>query len=509
MKLIDLQLLKRTGSGPKLLLLALVLGVIQALLTVSQALLLVHLITKVLSERAPLQDLSSTLLFLTAAFLLRSFITFFHDRVADQSGHSIQQEVRQLLIAKCASQSSHRQSQLRTDQLSQLATTGIRSLENYLCRFLPRLMVVATLAATILITFAILDPISALATFLAISLILIAKKTTEEGESRSTSSRFTLMSRIIISLAFALIVIVSSARLTNASLTLAEALLVVTLLWQLFTSLLHLTPDIDGARDDLERMRKIFELLDASTENDAPAAEDDLPSLGRIKELRWTDCEVLYNDDHPVTFRWGIATTGKMTVITGPSGSGKTSLIASLMRIVELSEGRIFVETSKGTFRIEEFPLDYWLDQISWIPELPYFISGTIESNLKLIKPRANRERLAEVLRAANLDPDQLPNGLQSSIGSKDGEVSAQHLRQLALARAILKDSPIIIADAPKGSLESEVEFEINKTLKELSREGKLVILVTSESESLTLADRRITLQADRYEPVRILEAAQ
>jgi ABC-type transport system involved in cytochrome bd biosynthesis fused ATPase/permease subunit len=236
--------------------------------------------------------------------------------------------------------------------------------------------------------------------------------------------------------------------------------------------------------------------------------DEGLKSLGRIKELRWTDCEVLFPEDRSVTFRWGIATTGKLTIVTGPSSSGKSTLFNSLMRNTELHEGRIFVETSKGTFRLDELDLDYWLDQISWIPATPHFISGTIESNLKFIKPRANRERLTEILRSVQLDPESLPDGLQTSTDIQDQALTDQQRRKLAVARAILKDSPIFLVDSPKDS-DPVVELEIYQILKAQSREGKLVILITEEPESLSLADRRITFEAERLTPTRILEAAQ
>lgn len=252
----------------------------------------------------------------------------------------------------------------------------------------------------------------------------------------------------------------------------------------------------------------IGEATPGSEESSISNDEEGLKSLGRIKELRWTDCEVLFPEDRSVTFRWGIATTGKLTIVTGPPSSGKSTLFNALMRSAELHEGRIFVESSKGTFRLDELDLDYWLEQISWIPETPHFISGTIESNLKFIKPRANRERLTEILRSVQLDPESLPHGLQTSTDIQDQALTEQQRHKLAIARAILKDSSIFLVDSPKGA-DPVVELEIYQILKALSREGKLVILITEEPESLSLADRRITFDAERLTPTRLLEAVQ
>ncbi|MGA1738745.1 MAG: ATP-binding cassette domain-containing protein [Candidatus Nanopelagicaceae bacterium] len=279
-----------------------------------------------------------------------------------------------------------------------------------------------------------------------------------------------------------------------------RALLVAILLWEFAVSI----------RDLGSRPRVESNIQPTSHEAYAVPEDDELlKSLGRIKEIRWTDCEIVFNDEDSVTFGWGIASAGRLTAIVGPTGSGKSSLLKALMRDIPVHEGRFFIDSSKGTYRLEELDFDYWLDQISWVPSTPYFLPGTIESNLKLIKPRANRERLAEVLKAANLDVNVLPEGLQTPMKVKEGGLTHVQYRQIALARAILKDSVIIVVDAPAGDLDPHYQLQEAALLKNLAREGKIIILITNDAESLKLADRKFTFEVDHRPPVRILEAAQ
>lgn len=279
-----------------------------------------------------------------------------------------------------------------------------------------------------------------------------------------------------------------------------RALLVAILLWEYAITIRDL-----GRRPQLES-----NIQPTSHKADAVPDDDELlKSLGRIKEIRWTDCEIVFNDEDSVTFGWGIASAGKLTAIIGPTGSGKSTLLKALMQDIPVHEGRFFIDSSKGTYRLEELDVEYWLDQISWIPSSPYFLPGTIESNLRQIKPRTNRERLEEVLKTAHLEVDALPEGLQTPMKVKESGLTKVQYRQIALARAILKDSVIIVVDSPAEDLDAQYQLEEAALLKSLAREGKIIILITNDAESLKLADRKFTFEIDHRPPVRILEAAQ
>lgn len=327
-----------------------------------------------------------------------------------------------------------------------------------------------------------------------------------QHELSSISSHEKYLSRYSLNLIATSTFVITLFIISILTLALIETVenLTIGLCLVLFTwELLVLLRNIGKRPEHIEKIQSPYREDDSLEEDEA------LTSLGRIKEIRWTDCEVLFGDDKSVTFGWGIASSGKLTAFVGPTGSGKTTLFRALMRDLQVSEGRIFVETSKGTFRLEELAANYWLNQLSWIPTTPYFLPGTIESNLKLIKPRANRERLAEILKTVNLDLGQLPQGLQTPVEVKDGGLTKKQCRQLALARTILKDSPIILVDAPLQELDAASQLEESIILKGLAREGKIVILITQDAESLTLVDRRFTFESDHRPPVRMLEVAQ
>lgn len=570
MKLIDPRLLRASRSGRGFILLIVSVALLTTIATIAQAFLLTKVIVDAFEGRATLADLQSTLIALTFVLLLRSLLSFLSERYTNQISHSIRAELRQSLIEKYATDGTALQRRFGAGELSLLATRGVATLEPYFNRFLPQLLIALVVPVIVAITIALQDLISGLVILFTIPLIplfgvIIGRYTSSamekkwrtlgilsgyvldllhglttlklygrsklQGENlRKQTDRYrketmqvlkvsflsSFALELIATLSVALLAVEIGIRLVNGGLSLTTGLLILILAPEVYWPIRNVAAQFHASADGVEASKKIFEVLDTrfekeSTEESGDEASEDeeLRSLGRFKEIRWTDGEVIYNEDRSVTFRWGIASAGKLTVINGPSGSGKTTLINALIRVHPLNEGRIFIETSKGTFRLDQLDTEYWLNQISWIPQDPHFASGTIEENLKLIKPRANRQRLAEVLEAANLKVDDLPDGLQTRIDDRQSGLSVGQLRRLALARAILKDAPVVICDEPTASLDPENELFIQRTLKDLSREGKLVIAVTHDPELVAMADRKIALDGARIEPVRVLEAAQ
>lgn len=569
MKLVDPRLLRASRSGRGFLLLIVTVALLTTVVTIAQAFLLTKVIVDAFEGEASVDQLTPTLALLALVFLFRSLLSFLSERYTNQISHSIRAELRQSLIEKYAREGTLLNRRFGAGELSLLATRGVASLEPYFNRFLPQLLIAMIVPVIVATTIAFQDLLSGLVILFTIPLIplfgaLIGRYTSSamekkwrtlgilsgyvldllhglttlkvygrsklQGENlRKQTDRYrketmqvlkvsflsSFALELIATLSVALLAVEIGIRLVNGGLSLSIGLVILILAPEVYWPIRNVAAQFHASADGVEASKKIFEVLDARFDTtseevqEGHEGEEKLKSLGRIKEIRWTDGEVVYNEDRSVTFRWGIATAGKLTVISGPSGSGKTTLINALIRVHPLNEGRIFIETSKGTYRIEELDISYWLDQISWIPQDPHFASGTIESNLKLIKPRANRERLTEVLKAANLELEELPNGLQTVIDDRQAGLSFGQLRRLALARAILKDSPIIICDEPTASLDHSNELFIQRTLKDLSRDGKLVIAITHDPELVKMADRKITLESGRIEPVRVLEAVR
>ena len=256
---------------------------------------------------------------------------------------------------------------------------------------------------------------------------------------------------------------------------------------------------------------RLDDLLDSGDQEaeDRDSGEDSQgsASLGRIKEMRWTDCEIVIDEDHVVTFPWGIASAGKLTLVQGLGHNAKTALVETIIGIRSPNQGRLFLETSKGTFRFDALDHSQLRGSIGWLPKDPNFIAGTIEENFRLIKPRANREKFKEILTKVGLAEESLPDGVKTRIDH--GNLTKTQLRRLALARILLKESPIVLAEDDSSIEDGDLRTLLNETLKTLAREGELVIAISDDQELKGLADRVLTIDSESFTPTFVLESAQ
>jgi ABC-type transport system involved in cytochrome bd biosynthesis fused ATPase/permease subunit len=298
--------------------------------------------------------------------------------------------------------------------------------------------------------------------------------------------------------------------ITLASLLIAssptESLLTFTML--LFIKSAWSLLDLHGATGIEMRLD---DLLDSGDQEaaDPDRGEDSQgsASLGRIKEMRWTDCEIVIDEDHVVTFPWGIASAGKLTLVQGLGHNAKTALVETIIGIRSPNQGRLFLETSKGTFRFDALDHSQLRGSIGWLPKDPNFIAGTIEENFRLIKPRANREKFKEILTKVGLTEESLPDGVKTRVDQ--GNLTKAQLRKLALARILLKEAPVVLAEDDSSIEDGDLRTLINETLKTLAREGEMVIAVSDDQELKGLADRVLKIDSESFTPTFVLESAQ
>ena len=217
---------------------------------------------------------------------------------------------------------------------------------------------------------------------------------------------------------------------------------------------------------------------------------------GRPRELRWTDLQLEVGDQDSLALRWGIAPAGKITAVTSALPSQKSALVSALLDPWNLSIGRVFLETSKETFRIDQLNRSQWLNEIGLIGTTPTFARGTIEANLKLIKARATRDRLQKLLEDLGLDQTLLPEGIKTTLSFENSLFSYSIQRRLALARVILKDPLIILCEEPSQSGDEETEMLIQQNLRSLAESGKLVIYFTSSDSAAQISKRILDLDA-------------
>lgn len=186
---------------------------------------------------------------------------------------------------------------------------------------------------------------------------------------------------------------------------------------------------------------------------------------------------------------------GSSTAIVGPSGSGKTTICSLIARFYDVDEGRILV----GGKDVREFTCDSLLSNISMVFQNVYLFNDTVRSNICFGKTDATEEEMIEAAKKACCHEFimQLPEGYETVIGEGGGTLSGGEKQRISIARAILKDAPIIILDEATASIDPENEHLIQKGLSELTK-GKTVITIAHRLATIENADQILVVDEGR-----------
>ena len=183
---------------------------------------------------------------------------------------------------------------------------------------------------------------------------------------------------------------------------------------------------------------------------------------------------------------------GQTVALVGSSGGGKTTLANIVTRFFDPQKGRILI----GSIDIRDIPKEILMNKVSFVFQNSRLIKASILENVRMAKPDATREEIAHALEAAQcLDIiEKLPNGIDTVVGAKGVYLSGGEQQRIAIARAILKNAPIIILDEATASLDPENEVLIQRAIAKLV-EGKTVIMIAHRLSSITDADCIYVLQ--------------
>ncbi len=186
---------------------------------------------------------------------------------------------------------------------------------------------------------------------------------------------------------------------------------------------------------------------------------------------------------------------GSTTAIVGPSGSGKTTICNLIARFYDVTGGRI---TLGGT-DVREYSLDSLLKNISMVFQNVYLFNDTIRANICFGRDNVTEEEMIDAAKKARCHDFimELPDGYDTVIGEGGGTLSGGQKQRISIARAILKDSPVIILDESTASIDPENEHLIQGAITELSR-GKTVIIIAHRLATIEAADQILVVDDGR-----------
>jgi ATP-binding cassette subfamily C protein CydD len=230
------------------------------------------------------------------------------------------------------------------------------------------------------------------------------------------------------------------------------------------------------------------------------AASTRLPDLRR-DEITLAGVTVTY-PGRPVPALAGVSLRiepGEKIMVSGPSGAGKSSLLALLLRFAEPGAGTIEV-AGAGLSAID---VRSWREQITWVPQHPYLFSGTVRDNITLGQPDAPAAAIAAAAAIAGADGfiSELPAGYDTPLGERGLRLSAGQRQRLALARAFLREAPLLLLDEPTAHLDAGSAARLREVVG-TGMAGRTVIVVTHDGSWRHAAGRHIRLRDGRITPV-------
>jgi len=195
---------------------------------------------------------------------------------------------------------------------------------------------------------------------------------------------------------------------------------------------------------------------------------------------------------------------GSITVLAGESGAGKTTLARLLVGLARPESGRILINGQDLTL----LEPDSWRSRLAWVPQSPYFTSGTVRENLLLGRPDADENQIDTALEAASASQfiRRLPLGLDTPLGDRGAGLSGGELRRLALARAYVRQATLVVLDEPTAGLDPENERLVCDALERLAR-GRTVLVISHREETISRAEWVAEMVDGRIE--RVISSAE
>lgn len=293
-------------------------------------------------------------------------------------------------------------------------------------------------------------------------------------------------------IAMALVIVVGGARVLNQALDVGVLVAFLFYIQRFFDPIRSLTLQYSVMQRAMASGQRLTDVLDVPVEiRDAPDAKVLSPDMDGSVEFR--DVVFGYNPKHPVlkhvSFR---VNPGETVALVGPTGSGKSSCMSLIHRFYEVQQGQVVV----GGHDVRELTQDSLGQQIAMVLQEPFLFTGTVFENIRYHKTEATREQVIEAAKAVGAHDFimRLPQGYDSMLGERGGNLSLGQRQLLSFARALVADAKILVLDEATANIDSYTEMLIQKALAKLL-ENRTGLVIAHRLATIREADRIIVLQ--------------
>ncbi len=543
-----------------LLLLTTTLGLLCTVAVIVQMSFLSTIVSDVFLGHWQLAAVSPVLVSLLLAGLLRGTLNGAREGVAGWSAIRVKSRLRERLFAHLLRLGPAYAQGEHTGELVTAATEGIERLDAYISRYLPQTMLSVLAPVCIVLALVPVDLPSALlllATGPIIVLLMVLVGTyaqgtiqrqwdglsrmgahfldvvqglptvilfgREDAESQRVARigeryrertlkalRMAFLSGMVLEFliagAIGVVAVTLGVRLIDGSISFSRAFLVLLLAPEFYRPLRDLGAHRHAGMEGKAALARIAEILDtpppvATAHAPSLTSSLDVPAPPHIgaRPLAVEVCDVSYTYTgsphrtlNGVTLR---LEPGTETALVGRSGAGKSTLVNLLLRYLDMQDGSISV----NGLPLRALPPTTWRNHVALVPQRPHLFAGSVRDNLRLGNPAATDGALAFAAEQAGAAEfiARLPRGYDTAIGERGARLSAGQAQRLAIARAFLKDAPLLILDEPTSCLDPDSEALIRAALRELAR-GRTVLVVAHRLATVRTATKIVVLEHGR-----------
>jgi thiol reductant ABC exporter CydD subunit len=524
------------------------LGVLTAVLVLLQATLLAHIVARAF-EGAGLEALAVEVCLLAACFGLRGVAAWGFEVAGVRAAASVLSKLRLEIVERRLRSHPAALDRTESGELAAAAVQGVDALGAYFGRYLPQVVLACVVPVAVLAWVAAIDVTTAVIMLVTLPVVpvfmwLIGRYTEERSRERWYSLRLlsthflevvrglptlrafnrsaaqaeaiedvseryrratmqtlrvSFLSGSVLELAatigVALVAVTVGVRLDRGAIGFQAALVALILAPELYLPLRQLGTQFHASADGLAVAERIITVLESAP--DVPRHGARIAPTPAEAAIRFERVSFGYpGRTEPVLDGFELLVQpGETLALVGPSGAGKSTVVRLLLGFAAPSSGRI----TAGAIDLASVRLDSWHRQIAWVPQRPTIFRGTIADNIRLGTSAASDARVRHAALSAGADAfaRDLPDGYDTVVGDGGRPLSAGEARRIALARAFVRDAPLLVLDEPTADLDAANAELVAHAVEHLCAD-RTVLLIAHRPELALLADRVALLENGR-----------
>lgn len=301
-----------------------------------------------------------------------------------------------------------------------------------------------------------------------------------------------LVLELVGTISIAIIAVEVGLRLLYGKMAFQSALFILLLAPEYYQPLRELGARFHAGMSGVKAGQRLLEILESPSPAMGIAPAADLVDLSQIP-IAFKHVHFQYpGSDVPAVRDISLTLTpGTVTALVGATGAGKSTVANLLLGFLHPTTGEI----TAGENPLSNIPPEIWRSVVAWVPQCPHLFYGTLRQNLMLARPNANPEAIDTAIRHAGLEGviAELPRGLDTFLGEQGQGLSGGQVQRLAIARAFLKDAPLLVLDEFTANLDVQTEAELLEALQ-LLQQNRTTLLMAHRLNTVRHADQVIVL---------------